>query len=105
MAEGDILENFNQRAAQTGQNAVAERRVNGSADDHFQIAADLLLHLNAAQAGESGRPFCQQRIQRRGVLNAEPDAADIGFVDDFRMVHLCDNWIVERQRSRHSASR
>ena len=105
MTEGDVLENFNQRAAQTGQNAVAERRVNGSADDHFQIAADLLLHLNAAQAGESGRPFCQQRIQRRGVLNAEPDAADIGFVDVFRMVLRRVTCLDARLRSRHSASR
>ena len=78
MAEGDVLENFNQRAAQTGQNAVAERRVDGRADDHFQTAADLLLDLNAAQTGELFRPLGQQRVQLLCVGEAEAHAADIG---------------------------
>ena len=55
--ERDVLEHFDQDAAQTEGDQLAEHRIGDRADDHFLAAGEHLLHLDAEHGWPSALYF------------------------------------------------
>ena len=89
-AEGDVLQHFDQHAAQTERHKLAERRVGHRADDHLLAAGEHLLHLDALDARFRVVLF-RVRDDRVvtlfdfiGAVHADQHAAGFGLVQNFR---------------------
>jgi hypothetical protein len=89
-AEGDVLEHFDQHAAQAEGHQLAEAVVGDGADDHLGAALDHLLHLHADDlgvglvllgVGDDGVVGLGGLV---GALDADDHAARFGLVQDVR---------------------
>ena len=95
--ERDVLEHFDQHAAQTKSHELAERRIGYRADDDFLSAREHLLHLNAEQVGlgvvllRVGHDRVEALLDFVGTLHADEHAARFGLVEDLRGNDLQDD--------------
>ena len=89
-AEGDVLENFDQHAAEAERHQLAERAVGDGTDDDFGAASEHLLDLDAFDLGVS---LILLGVRQNGVvgplgvfggLDADHHAAGFGLVEDVR---------------------
>ncbi len=88
--EGNVLEHFDQHAAEAEGHELAERAVGDRTDDDFGAAQQHLLDLDAFDLGIG---FILFRIRENGVvgllglgrgLDPDDDAAGFGFMQDVR---------------------
>jgi hypothetical protein len=89
-AERDVLQHFDQHAAQTERDELAERGIGHRADDDLLSTAHHLLHLDAEQVGllvvllRVGHDLREPGLCLRRVLHADDHAARLRLVQDLR---------------------
>ena len=88
--ERDVLQHFDEDAAQSERDQLAERLIRHGADDDFLAAHDHLLHLHALQVGlrvvllRVGHDRREARLHVGRALDADEHAARFGLVQYFR---------------------
>ena len=88
--ERDVLEHFDQDAAQAERDQLAEHGIGDRADDDFLSAGEHLLHLDAEQVGlgvvllRVGDDGVVALPRVLGVLHADQHASGFGLVQNFR---------------------
>jgi hypothetical protein len=104
-AEGDVLENLDQHAAEAERHQLAERSVGDGADDDFLAAEQHLLHLNALDLGIG---FVFFGVRQNGLVvlfdvgggfHINHHAAGFGLVQDIRRDDLHDHRIAHSGRN------
>ena len=89
-AEGDVLQYFDQHAAEAEGDQLAERAVGDRADDHLGAAGQHLLHLDALDLGVGlvlpgvGQNGLVGLLGVFGGFHADHDAASLGLVENVR---------------------
>ena len=88
--ERDVLEHFDQDAAQAEGDQLAEHGIGDRADDHLLTAGEHLLHLDAENVGLGvvllgvGDDGVEARSGLLGALHADQHASGLGLVQDLR---------------------
>ena len=88
--ERDVLEHFDQDAAETEGDQLAEHRIGDRADDHFLAAGEHLLHLDAENVGlgvvllRVGDDGVEALLGFLGAVHADQHASRLGLVENLR---------------------
>ena len=95
--EGDVLQDFDENAAEAEGDELAEGAVGDGADDHFLAAGQHLLDLHAGDLGVGlvglriGDDLVVGGLRILSGFDADDDAAGLGLVEDIRRDDLHDH--------------